>query len=190
MTARWVVDEVKDQRDLNITWQPISLLLKNQPPEDSDYYAPVLWTYKWLRVMESVRAAEGNDGVFKLYWELGARIHHDKSRDFDVVEALEAAGLPASHAAAFESEDFDDEIRTRHDAGLALTGNDVGTPIIAMTDPRGEKQGIFGPVITAVPEGDDALTLWDGMTMMMSIDGFWELKRTRTRGPEFPDRPE
>ena len=59
-----------------------------------------------------------------------------------------------------------------------------------MTDPRGVKQGIFGPVITAVPEGDDALTLWDGMTMMMSIDGFWELKRTRTRGPEFPARPE
>ncbi|NDH98222.1 MAG: disulfide bond formation protein DsbA, partial [Actinobacteria bacterium] len=76
MTARWVVDEVKDQRDLQITWQPFSLLLKNQPAEGTPYYDGVLRTYKMLRVMESVRATEGNDGVFALYWELGARIHH------------------------------------------------------------------------------------------------------------------
>ena len=190
MTARWVVDEVKDKRDLSITWQPISLLLKNEPPEDSDYYKAVRWTYQQLRVLESVRAAEGEEGVFRLYWELGTRIHHDKDRTFEITEALEAAGLPRSHADAWDSEAFDEEIRTRHDAGLALAGDDVGTPIIAMTDPRGEKQGIFGPVITTVPEGDDALALWDGMAMLMSIDGFWELKRARTRGPEFPDRPE
>ena len=88
MTARWVVDEVKDQRDLSITWQPISLLLKNEPPEDSDYYKAVRWTYQQLRVLESVRAAEGEEGVFRLYWELGARIHHDKDRTFEITEAL------------------------------------------------------------------------------------------------------
>ena len=189
MTARWVVDEVKDERDVNITWQPISLLLKNKPPEDSDYYAPVLATYKMLRVMESVRAAEGEDAVFKLYWEFGSRIHHDKSRDFTMEEALESAGLPTSHAAAFEDESFDDEIRRRHDAGLALTGDDVGTPIIAMDKPGGGRQGIFGPVITRVPSPEDSLKLWDGMVAMMSVDGFWELKRTRTERPEFGDRP-
>ena len=103
MTARWVVDEVKDQRDLQITWQPFSLLLKNQPAEGTPYYDGVLRTYKMLRVMESVRATEGNEGVFALYWELGARIHHDKDREFDIADALEAAGLPAMHAEAFES---------------------------------------------------------------------------------------
>ena len=189
MTARWVVDEVKDKRDLNITWQPISLLLKNQPPEDSDYYAPVLKTYKMLRVLESVRAAEGEDAVFRLYWQLGSRIHHDGDRDFDIADALADAGLPVSHAAAFESEEFDEEIRRRHDTGLELTGTDVGTPIIAMTDPRGVKQGIFGPVITKVPDHEDSLMLWDGMVAMMSVEGFWELKRTRTQRPEFGDRP-
>ncbi|HAI65169.1 MAG TPA: disulfide bond formation protein DsbA, partial [Acidimicrobiaceae bacterium] len=100
MTARWVVDEVKDQRDLQITWQPFSLLLKNQPAEGTPYYDGVLRTYKMLRVMESVRATEGNDGVFALYWELGARIHHDKDREFDIADALVAAGLPAMHAEA------------------------------------------------------------------------------------------
>ena len=189
MTARWVVDEVKDARDLSVTWQPISLFLKNQPPADSDYYEPLLRTYKMLRVMESVRASDGNDGVFALYWELGARIHHDRVFDFDIADALASAGLDASHADAFESDAFDDEIRKRHDDGLALTGNDVGTPLIALVDDDGNRNGIFGPVISQMPTGDDALALWDAMTTMMSIDGFWELKRTRTENPNFPARP-
>ena len=63
MTARWVVDEIQPARDLNITWQPISLFLKNEPEEDSPYYEPTNKTFKMLRVMESVRATEGEKAV-------------------------------------------------------------------------------------------------------------------------------
>ncbi len=189
MTARWVVDEVQPARDLAVTWQPISLLLKNEPAEGSRYHAGVLATFKMLRVMESVRTTEGNEGVFALYWELGTRIHHDGERDLDIGDALRSAGLPESHAAAFEDESFDAEIRRRHDAGLELVGDDVGTPIIALDGADGTRQGIFGPVITRVPSTEDSLTLWDAMVAMMGIDGFWELKRTRTERPEFGDRP-
>lgn len=195
MTARWAVDEVQPHRDLNITWQPISLLFKNNPPEDSDYHAPVLFTHKLLRVFESVKAAEGMDAAFRLYWEYGAVLHHDResgTADMDAVMSggaepfLEAAGLDLSHAAAFEDESWDAVIREKMDEGLALVGNDVGTPIIAFDSPSGRK-GIFGPVISRMPE--DPLTLWDAMTTMATMDGFWELKRTRTEGPQFPDRP-
>jgi hypothetical protein len=31
--------------------------------------------------------------------------------------------------------------------------------------------------------------MWDALTAMMSVQGFWELKRTRTEGPEFGERP-
>ncbi len=189
MTARWVVDEVQSERDVDVTWQPLSLLLKNEPPEGSRYHTGVLATFKMLRVMESVRATEGNDGVFALYWELGTRIHHDGERDFDIVDALVSAGLPVSHAAAFDDESFDAEIRRRHDAGLELVGDDVGTPIIALDGADGTRQGIFGPVITRVPSKEDSLTLWDAMVAIMGVDGFWELKRTRTERPEFGDRP-
>jgi len=189
VTARWVVDEVQVARDLRITWQPISLLLKNQPEEGSRVHAGVLASYKMLRVMESVRAAEGEDGTFAFYWELGRRIHHDGERDFTPTDALAAAGLPVSHAAAAEDEAFDHELRRRHDAGLALVGEDVGTPIIALDGPGGERRGIFGPVITRVPDHEQSLVLWDAMVSVMTIDGFWELKRTRTERPEFGDRP-
>lgn len=57
--------------------------------------------------MESVRITDGSEGVFKLYWEAGARIHHDKAEVFDPVEALGAVGLDTSHADAFNDESWD-----------------------------------------------------------------------------------
>lgn len=191
MTARWVVDEVKPNRNLSITWQPISLLLKNDPDPDSKYYAPVLKTHRMLRVMEAMRAVEGDEPVFDLYWEYGRRIHHDGDRDFDPADALEAVGLDRDHAKAADDESWDAGIRRRMDMGLEMTGDDVGTPIIAMDGPAGAdgRQAIFGPVITRVPPTDDALKLWDGMVMMMSVPDFWELKRHRTKPPEFGSRP-
>ena len=189
MTARWVVDVVQPERDLDVTWQPISLLKKNNPAPDSDYYAPVAKTHNMLRVMESLRAADGDDAAFKAYWEFGTRIHHDKDRDFDIAEALTAAGLDPAHAAAFDDESFDAEIATRMDAGLALVGNDVGTPIIAMDDDNGDRVGMFGPVISKAPAGAAGLKLWDSFVGLTQVPGVWEIKRTRTEGPDFGDRP-
>ncbi len=189
MTARWVVDDVASERNLKVKWQPISLLFKNEPPSDSPYYEAVVVTHGQLRVMESIRAAEGDDAVFGVYWDFASRIHHDGDRDFDIAKALEELGIDPEHAKAANDEQWDDEIRTRMDEGLALVGTDVGTPIIALNRSDGERVGIFGPVITRAPKGEEALKLWDGMVAMMDIDGFWELKKTRTERPEFGDRP-
>ncbi len=189
MTARWVVDVVSPERDLNITWQPISLRVKNQPDPSSDAYARYDQTHRYLRVMESVRADVGNDGAFQLYWEYGRRIHHDKDRSFPAAEALAAAGLDQAHAGAFDDETWDAEIISRMDVGLALAGNDIGTPIIAFDDDDGDRVALFGPVITRVPSKEQSLRLWDGFIAMATVPGFWEVKRTRTERPEFGDRP-
>lgn len=191
MTARWVVDEVRPHRDLQVTWQPISLFFKNEPAEDSDFHEPLARTHGLLRVLESVRAAEDSpeDAVESLYIEYGRRIHHDKALEFDPQDALSAVGLDARHAAAFDDEAWDLEIRTRMDRGIDLAGEDIGTPIIAFDDRTGTKQGYFGPVITRVPPTEDSLAMWDALVTMMNVDGFWELKRTRTMGPEFGERP-
>ena len=189
MTARWVVDEIRPERDLNITWQPISLLRKNEPAEDSDYYAPVLFTHKLLRVMEAVRKAEGDEAVERAYWHFATLIHHDQNRDFDVADELEAAGFDRSLAESFDDESLDTEIATRMDEGIDLAGNDIGTPIIAFDNTDGDKVALFGPVITRVPESELSLQLWDGFIACATVPGFWELKRTRTERPEFGERP-
>lgn len=188
-TARWIVDEVQPNRDLEITWKPISLFFKNEPDEGSEHYEPIKFTHGLLRVMESVRKADGNDAVFRLYWEFGARIHHDEDHSFDPAKALAAVGLDESHAAAFDDESWDPVVRAAMDEGLALVGDDVGTPIIAFENSAGNQAGYFGPVISEVPSTEQSVAMWDALVAMMDVDVFFELKRTRTESPDPGDRP-
>ena len=190
MTARWLVDEVAPHRDLHITWQPISLLFKNEPAEDSRWYQPNLFTHKLLRVMEAARAGGGEDAVFPLYWEYARRIHHERQDTFDPSAALEAVGLDRGLVTAFDDPSWDDEIRRRMGVGLDLAGTDIGTPIIAMDDAAGDRTAIFGPVITRVPPTAESLAIWDSVVTLTTSAGFWELKRARTEPPEFPASPQ
>jgi hypothetical protein len=194
MTARWVVDVVAPERDLDITWEPISLLVKNEPSEDSPFYAANVFTHKLLRVMLAVEAAEGNAAAGRLYWQYGAVIHHDRVDGVvdlgqviqgDATRFLEAADLSPDYNDAFEDESWDEQIRSRMQAGLDLVGTDVGTPIIAFDTPNG-RAGVFGPVISRMLDGPK---IWDAMVTLATAEGFWELKRTRTEDPQFPARP-
>jgi hypothetical protein len=73
-------------------------------------------------------------------------------------------------------------MRASHFDGINRVGQDVGTPVIAVNG-----VAFFGPVISPAPMGDDALTLWDGVVALASYDGFFELKRSRTRDPIFAE---
>ena len=188
VTSLWIRN-VAPQRDLEITWEPISLMVKNETGPDSPWYEPVKWSYGLLRVLEAVRAGEGNQAVGDLYLEYGRRIHHDGEMQWPVVEALTAIALSADYAAAFDDESWDAEVHRRHDEGLALVGNDVGTPIIAVRDANGKEVGVFGPVITSLPSPELAAQLWDSVTFMATLPEFHELKRTRQTGPEPGPRP-
>lgn len=190
MTARWVVDEIAPHRDLNITWQPISLYLKNEPSEGAAGYERYLFTHKLLRVMEATRAGHGDDAVFPLYWEFAKRIHHEKQKMFEPGEALAAVGLDSGIGSAFDDLAWDEAIEQRMAVGLELAGTDIGTPIIAMDNAAGDRVAIFGPVITRVPPPSESLAIWDAVVTLTTTDGFWELKRTRTERPEFPGTPE
>jgi len=191
VTARWVVDEVEPHREVNVVWQPISLLFKNDVQPDAEHYPAVFKTHQMLRVMEAVRAELGEAAVQRWYLLAGATVHHDDARDTaDLTAMLEHLGFDPKLAEAADDEVWDVEIRRRMEIGLELAGNDIGTPIIAMDNADGERQAYFGPVITRVPPGDLSLKLWDALTVMMDVPGFWELKRTRTERPEFGDRPD
>jgi hypothetical protein len=193
VTARWVVDQVAPQRELHVTWQPISLLLKNAPDPESPYYAGAMVGHRALRVMEAIRAEHGDAAVFDWYWQCATLIHHDgaaQNGGIDLPAALERVGRDPALAAAADDERWDTPIRTRMDEGLALVGDNVGTPIIAFTAADGVRRGIFGPVITRVPDAEQSLRVWDAMEAFTTMDGFWELKRTRTESPDPGPRPD
>jgi hypothetical protein len=68
------------------------------------------------------------------------------------------------------------------DQALALTGKDVGTPIIHFAPPDGT--AFFGPVISRLPSDQDAARLWDHVVGLASFPGFAELKRSLRERPQ------
>ena len=93
--------------------------------------------------------------------------------------------MPAELADAADVDDYDEVLRKSHHAGMDLVGEDVGTPVIHTPGPDGETVAFFGPVVSPAPKGEAAGRLWDGVVLVAGTDGFFELKRTRTRPPIF-----
>ena len=130
-------------------------------------------------------AGAGHDVVDcgPLYTALGTRFHHEKQSHADraVIEsALAEAGLPASLADAMDSTSYDEALRVSHADGMDRVGYEVGTPVISVAG-----TSFFGPVVSPIPRGEAAVRLWDGVLQVATTDGFFELKRTRTRDPIF-----
>jgi hypothetical protein len=183
MTSRWLV-RVAAHRDLDIEWLPISLLVKNGTREGAPFFAEVTASHGMLRVVEAVREAGHADRIGDLYTELGRQLHV-LGEPVDLPSTLEGLGLDRSLARAADDERYDAAIRRAMDDGLGLVGDAVGTPIVAVERPDGSgRLGLFGPVITELPDVPASLRLWDGFLAMVATDGFFELKRTRTVAPE------
>lgn len=140
-----------------------------------------------VRVCIAAEITHGKEVLGPLYTALGTRIHREGRKDFAriISESLAEADLPAELAQAADSTEYDPQLRTSHERGIALVGSDVGTPVIAVPGPHGDPVAFFGPVVTPMPLGQDAATLWDGALMVASIPGFYELKRTRDAEPSF-----
>ena len=197
LTSKWV-RVVAAQRDFVVDWRFISLRILNAhidydahfPPE---YEAGHTAGQRLLRVAAKVRAEHGREAVGPLYQAIGTRIF-DTPRTVDPLSAsdqggrhvleplLESVGLPASLADALDDTDLDDELRAETDEALALTGRDVGTPILHFQPPGGT--AFFGPVISALPDEADAAVLWDHVVGLASFPGFAELKRSLRERPQ------
>ncbi|MGB4689765.1 MAG: disulfide bond formation protein DsbA [Candidatus Nanopelagicales bacterium] len=187
ITSHWV-HEVQGARDLNLTWSVMSLAVLNEGKDVQPKYAQLM-AAAWKPVRVCIAAQEQFGGLVlgPLYTALGTRIHVQGRKDYDTViaESLAEAGLPESLMSAADSDSLDTQLRASHHRGISLVGADVGTPVIAVPGPRGEPVAFFGPVITPMPVGTDALKLWDGALLVASVPGFYELKRTRTADPSF-----
>lgn len=180
MTSRWI-DEVHRLRpETNVTWRVMSLAILNEGRDDSHAEAHQRMLLP-CKVAAGVAAELGNDRVKALYDALGARIHVEGRRDDDVLaDAVVEAEVPAEFITRAQAGEFDELLQTSHRAAIDLVGQDVGTPVISV-----DGVGFFGPVISPAPKGDMALQLFDGVVAAAGYDGFFELKRSRTRGPQF-----
>ena len=182
MTSRWLM-EVERVRPIRVTWSVMSLSVLNEGRDlPADYRALMDNSWGPVRVIIAAQQAHGDEVVKKLYDAMGERIHHRKIEDRAVVirEALAEVGLPAELAEAATTDANDAALRASHQRAIDLVGDDVGTPVIAV-----DGIAFFGPVVSPSPRGEDAGRLWDGCVLVAGTDGFFELKRSRTRGPLF-----
>lgn len=181
MTSRWIT-EVAQVRAFELRWHVMSLSVLNEGrdlPEDyqrlmADAWAPV-------RVLVAAARDHGDQVLAPLYTAMGTRRHVQRRTDTAeiVAESLAEVGLPAELAAVGATDEVDDLLRASHAEAMALVGDDVGTPVVAI-----DGVGYFGPVVSPAPTGQAALDLFDGLVAMTRVPGFFELKRTRTVGPQ------
>jgi len=183
ITSRWML-EVQTVRPVQVRWHVMSLAVLNEGKTDMSERYVELMKQAWGPVRVAIAAEQrfGPAVLGPLYTALGTRFHHEKlPKDRATVEAaLAEAGLPADLADAMESTEYDEALRASHAEGIERVGYEVGTPIISMNG-----TSIFGPVVTPIPRGEAAARLWDGVNLVTQTDGFFELKRSRTRDPIF-----
>ncbi|WP_414642160.1 DsbA family protein [Actinocrinis sp.] len=182
IASRWML-EVEKVRPVDVRWHVMSLAYLNQDRDLPENYRKMMDT-AWgpVRVCIAAEQAHGSEALLPLYNALGERRHHQK-QEFTrevIVAALEEAGLPAELADAAESTEYDEALKASHHQGMDQVGYEVGTPVISVNG-----VAFFGPVVSPIPRGQDAAKLWDGVLAVAGTDGFFELKRTRTREPIF-----
>jgi Mycothiol-dependent nitroreductase Rv2466c len=197
LTSRWVT-EVAGLRGLSVDWRFICLRLLNAHRDyEKDFSAGYTAVHgsgrKLLRVAAAVRESEGRARMADLYTQFGGDIHVRGRRD-EIVEHYEdgfpdylrSIGIADEYLAAANDEKWDAVLQAETDEALSRTGKDLGTPIISFTS-DGTTASFFGPVISRVPRGDEALRLWDAVWEVATFPGLSELKRSLREKPQLAD---
>ena len=182
ISSRWIL-EVEQVRDITVQWHVMSLSYLNKDKDIPDEYRAMLEP-GWgpVRVLIAAQHKHGDDVLLPLYTAMGTRIHHEKA-DLDrdmIAAALAEAGLEPELVEAMDDSSLDEAVAKSHHEGMDQVGDDVGTPTIAI-----EGAAFFGPVLSAIPRGEEAGQLWDGCLAVAKVPYFYELKRSRTGDLDF-----
>ncbi|WP_149261938.1 DsbA family protein [Actinomadura sp. K4S16] len=176
ITSRWLL-EVERLRPVDLSFRIMSLSVLNEHREIEPWYREFN-DRAWgpARVCTAAEIGHGAAVLRDLYTALGTRIHAQGNKDFDTVipEALEESGLPASLAEAARSEEFDTALRARHKAAQDAMGEEGGTPLITL-----DGATFFGPVLNAIPKGEQAVRLFEAVRTLAGTGPFAEMKRAR-----------
>lgn len=175
---------VQGQRDIKIDWRPFSLAVKNNKLSkkkfkraDKDSWSP--GPHRVLRVMMAAQKHKAK--LIDLYTSFGIE-HHLAGNDFDdemILRVLKQHKLPSSLLLAADSQSYDKELKDSIKLATDVAGDDIGTPTIIFNYDKAKKSGFFGPILQTLPTVEEALKLWDSLSVLATNAEFYELKRSR-----------
>ena len=172
------IREARQVRPIEVTWKFLSLLELNRATAGENPRDTHLASYGAFPVLALARERAGNEAVDRLYRALG-QARHERGEwlaDPDVIErALVEADLdPAWRTEAAARPELEQQVLAEHhDAISRLRATAV--PTISIDGQR----AFFGPVITAVPSGEEAGEFWDHLSWLARRPDFFEYKKAR-----------
>lgn len=195
-TSVWMRRVIK-RRGVKVGWRFLSLQFANEgketPPELAESYERGL---RYLRICAAARERYGNEAVGLLYRGWGERYWYSKAegelgdrlavgaRNTDPAEIVRSLELPGDLLDAADDRSWDAVIRAETDEAFRRTGPDVGVPIITYEPPHGSS--LFGPVISEVPDDDQAVEIYDALRTLAGFRAFSEVKRTERPPLDLP----
>jgi predicted DsbA family dithiol-disulfide isomerase len=183
-TSRWA-RRVEQLGLIELDWALFSLELQNAGKEPEDLARAHARSARGLRTAIAVRDDAGPVAVGAFYAALGVRFHqHGEPLDepATVEAALADAGLDAGLCArAWADPSTTLRVAAEH-RELSEGKRGFGVPTIVLDG--GDGPAMFGPVISEVPNDDDAVQLWRHVSWLVRHANFAELKRDRVAAPE------
>jgi hypothetical protein len=202
VTSRWLeevaeVGAASGEVDLELRYRPISLRILN-PDEDAAGAMGRLHArgLELLRVAEAITQRHGDDAVGAFYAAVGGTIHEQPAdgdefadiadqqveRPADLRAVLGDLDLPEDLADAADDDGYDAALRASTEEALARAGDDVGTPIVTFDPPDGPS--FFGPILSQVPRGAEAVRLFEATRVLAEHPPFTEFKRSLRALPD------
>jgi protein-disulfide isomerase-like protein with CxxC motif len=183
-TSRWA-RRLEELGVIELEWGLFSLELQNAGREPEELAEAHARSARTLRTVVAVRKAAGPAGVGGFYRALGERVHQrgEPLEEAGIVEAaLVDAGLDRSLCEKAWSDESTAEAVAAEHRQLVDRTRSFGVPTIALDG--GEGPAVFGPVISEVPDDDDAVELWRHVSWLVRHEHFAELKRDRLSVPD------
>ncbi len=179
LVANWL-EEVSLHRKIDVDQRTMSLALlpgnsarRNEPFMEASLEATL--------VLTAVAQELGSGASKRLYMSLGKKIHKEEFNLGNtatlIADSLSDTGLPEDFSR--RSSEYYNQLQESTSTALSLVGDQCGTPVVSVGD-----VAFFGPVISRVPRGEDAVRFFDSIVSVCSWSGFYELKRTRSEGPQ------
>jgi predicted DsbA family dithiol-disulfide isomerase len=174
-TARWLMDAA-DKVGFSLELRLMNLAVLNEghqlpPPQQ----AHMRDSRKAGRLMAAVRD-EAGDALVAAYFAFG-QLYFDQSASVDgrlVAHVARAAGMPRITAAVLADATWDAAVRQSHEASQQALGDVGGSPLVTIGG-----HTVFGPVLSAVPDADRTVAVFEAVTALVATPQFSQLQRPR-----------